>query len=133
VDYGKFLYEKNKFYKEQKKKQKIINVKEIKLRPSTDEQDYQVKLRNLVRFLEEGNKVKITMRFRGREMVHKEIGIKVLERIRRDLSKLMTVDFFPNKVEGRQICMIIMSKKNNNIILYSIIFKINDMFVSYFF
>ncbi|CAL4319543.1 Translation initiation factor IF-3 [Buchnera aphidicola (Protaphis terricola)] len=111
MDYGKFLYEKSKSSKEQKKKQKVIQVKEIKFRPGTDEGDYQVKLRNLVRFLEDGDKVKITLRFRGREMAHQKIGINVLNRVKNDLIKLATVESFPSKVEGRQMIMILAPKK----------------------
>ncbi|CUX95888.1 Translation initiation factor IF-3 [Candidatus Gullanella endobia] len=111
MDYGKFLYEKSKSNKEQKKKQKIIQVKEIKFRPSTDKNDYQVKLRNLIRFLEDGDKVKITLRFRGREMVHQQIGIEVLNRVRDDLSELAVVEYFPSKIEGRQMIMVLAPKK----------------------
>jgi len=111
MDYGKYLYEKSKSHKEQKKKQKIIQVKEIKFRPGTDKGDYQVKLRNLIRFLEEGDKVKITLRFRGREMAHQKIGIDMLNRVRNDLSELAIVEFFPNKVEGRQMIMVLAPKK----------------------
>ncbi|MDK7224866.1 translation initiation factor IF-3, partial [Proteus mirabilis] len=82
MDYGKFLYEKSKTLKEQKKKQKVIQVKEVKFRPGTDEGDYQVKLRNLIRFLEDGDKAKVTLRFRGREMAHQQIGMEMLNRIR---------------------------------------------------
>src|SRR5690606_40307356 len=88
MDYGKFLYEKSKSSKEQKKKQKVIQVKEIKFRPGTDDGDYQVKLRSLIRFLEDGDKAKITLRFRGREMAHQQIGMEVLNRVRDDLSEL---------------------------------------------
>lgn len=114
MDYGRFLYEKSKSTKEQKKKQKVIQVKEIKFRPGTDDGDYQVKLRNLVRFLEDGDKAKITLRFRGREMAHQQIGIEVLNRVRRDLceeSDLATVEFFPTKIEGRQMIMVLAPKK----------------------
>ncbi|XOD70449.1 MAG: translation initiation factor IF-3 [Sodalis sp. (in: enterobacteria)] len=111
MDYGKFLYERSKSTKEQKKKQKIIQVKEIKFRPGTDESDYQVKLRNLVRFLEDGNKSKITMRFRGREMAHQQIGIDVLNRVRKDLSELAMVESFPSKIESRQMIMVLAPKK----------------------
>ncbi|CBJ89886.1 protein chain initiation factor IF-3 (fragment) [Xenorhabdus nematophila ATCC 19061] len=111
MDYGKFLYEKSKSIKEQKKKQKVIQVKEIKFRPGTDEGDYQVKLRNLIRFLEDGDKAKITLRFRGREMAHQQIGIDMLNRIREDLSELATVESFPTKVEGRQMIMVLAPKK----------------------
>lgn len=111
MDYGKFLYKKNKSIKEQKRKQKIIQIKEIKLRPSTDDGDYQVKLRNLIRFLEDGDKAKITLKFRGREIAHQQIGIEVLNRIRNDLSKLSVVESFPNKIEGRQMIMVLIPKK----------------------
>jgi len=111
MDYGKFLYEKSKSSKEQKKKQKIIQIKEIKFRPGTDEGDYQVKLRNLIRFLEDGDKVKITLRFRGREMAHQKIGVDVLNRIQNDLIELASVESFPSKIEGRQMIMILAPKK----------------------
>ncbi|GAB7196843.1 hypothetical protein OS31_43810 [Dickeya oryzae] len=111
MDYGKFLYEKSKATKEQKKKQKVIQVKEIKFRPGTDDGDYQVKLRNLVRFLEDGDKAKITLRFRGREMAHQQIGIEMLNRIRDDLTELSVVESFPTKIEGRQMIMVLAPKK----------------------
>jgi len=111
MDYGKFLYEKSKTSKEQRKKQKAIQVKEIKFRPGTDEGDYQVKLRNLIRFLEMGNKVKITLRFRGREMAHQKIGIDVLNRVKNDLIKLSIVESFPSRIEGRQMIMVLAPKK----------------------
>lgn len=111
MNYGKFLYEKSKSFKEQKKKQKVIQVKEIKFRPSTDEGDYQVKLRNLIRFLEAGDKVKITLRFRGREMAHQKIGVNVLNRVKNDLIELATVESFPSKIEGRQMIMVLAPKK----------------------
>lgn len=114
MDYGKFLYEKSKSTKEQKKKQKVIQVKEIKFRPGTDDGDYQVKLRNLVRFLEDGDKAKITLRFRGREMAHQQIGMEVLNRVRKDLcedSDLAVVESFPSKIEGRQMIMVLAPKK----------------------
>ncbi|MGR7921187.1 translation initiation factor IF-3 [Zobellella denitrificans] len=110
MDYGKFLYEKSKATKEQKKKQKQIQVKEIKFRPGTDEGDYQVKLRNLIRFLEEGNKAKVTLRFRGREMAHQELGFDLLNRIKADLDELALVEAFP-KLEGRQAVMVLAPKK----------------------
>ena len=110
MDYGKFLYEKSKAAKEQKKKQKQIQVKEVKFRPGTDEGDYQVKLRNLTRFLEEGNKTKITLRYRGREMVHQKLGLDVLNRIKADLEDLAVVESFP-KVEGRQAVMVLAPRK----------------------
>ncbi|WP_368881391.1 translation initiation factor IF-3 [Proteus mirabilis] len=111
MDYGKFLYEKSKTLKEQKKKQKVIQVKEVKFRPGTDEGDYQVKLRNLIRFLEDGDKAKVTLRFRGREMVHQQIGMEMLNRIREDLDELASVESFPNKIEGRQMIMVLAPKK----------------------
>lgn len=111
MNYGKFLYEKSKAAKEQKKKQKIVQVKEIKFRPGTDDGDYQVKLRSLIRFLEEGDKAKITVRFRGREMAHQEIGMEVLTRVRDDLADISTVESFPTKIEGRQMIMVLAPKK----------------------
>lgn len=105
MDYGKFIFEKSKELKEQKKKQKQIQVKEIKFRPGTDEGDYQVKLRNLRKFLEAGDKAKITIRFRGREMAHQEIGIELLNRVKTDLEDVSQVESFPNRVEGRQMVM----------------------------
>lgn len=111
MDYGKFLYEKSKSSKEQKKKQKVTQVKEIKFRPGTDEGDYQVKLRSLTRFLEEGDKVKITLRFRGREMIHQQIGIEVLNRVKNDLNELAMVESFPTKIESRQMIMLLAPKK----------------------
>ena len=110
MDYGKFLYEKSKTTKEQKKKQKVVQVKEIKFRPGTDEGDYQVKLRNLVRFLEDGDKAKVTLRFRGREMAHQEIGMRQIERIKIDLLDIATVEQMP-KMEGRQMVMILAPTK----------------------
>lgn len=111
MDYGKFLYEKSKSQKEQKKKQKIVQVKEIKFRPGTDEGDYQVKLRNLIRFIEDGDKVKVTLRFRGREMAHQQIGMEMLNRIKSDLEELVIVESFPSRIEGRQMIMVLASKK----------------------
>ena len=111
MDYGKYLYEKSKSSKEQKKKQKTIQVKEIKFRPGTDKGDYQVKLKNLIRFLEDGDKVKITLRFRGREMAHQQIGIDMLNRVKDDLNALAVVEFFPKRVEGRQMIMLLSPKK----------------------
>ncbi|ALS98406.1 translation initiation factor IF-3 [Lacimicrobium alkaliphilum] len=107
MDYGKFLFEKSKAQKEQKKKTKQIQVKEVKFRPGTDEGDYQVKLRNLRRFLEGGDKTKVTIRFRGREMAHQEIGIDLLNRIKTDLEELATCESFPRRVEGRQMIMVL--------------------------
>ncbi|XKY37824.1 translation initiation factor IF-3 [Enterovibrio sp. 27052020O] len=111
MDYGKFIYEKSKATKEQKKKQKVIQVKEIKFRPGTDIGDYQVKLRNLVRFIEEGNKVKVTIRFRGREMAHQEIGVDVLNRLKEDTAEICLVESFPTRIEGRQMIMVLAPKK----------------------
>ncbi|RJG40136.1 translation initiation factor IF-3 [Motilimonas pumila] len=110
MDYGKFLYEKSKSAKDQRKKQKQIQVKEVKFRPGTDIGDYQVKLRNLTRFLEEGNKAKITLRFRGREMAHQELGMDLLNRIKGDLAEISVVEAFP-KMEGRQMIMVLGPKK----------------------
>ena len=107
MDYGKFIFEKSKAQKEQKKKQKIIQVKEIKFRPGTDEGDYQVKLRNLRRFLEGGDKSKVTIRFRGREMAHQEIGIDLLKRVRADLEDIANCESFPHRVEGRKMIMVL--------------------------
>lgn len=105
MNYGKFLFEQNKKKTEAKKKQKQMQVKEIKLRPVTEEGDYQVKLRNLIKFLENGDKVKITLRFRGREMSHQELGMAMMERLQLDLEELAVVEHKP-KFEGRQIVMI---------------------------
>ncbi|MCH2455816.1 MAG: translation initiation factor IF-3, partial [Idiomarina sp.] len=107
MDYGKFLFEKSKEQKEQKKKQKKIQVKELKFRPGTDEGDYQVKLRNLRRFLEGGDKTKVTIRFRGREMAHQELGIELLNRVKADLEEISTVESFPKRAEGRQMIMVL--------------------------
>ncbi|WP_189403794.1 translation initiation factor IF-3 [Alteromonas halophila] len=111
MDYGKFLFEKSKAQKEQKKKQKQIQVKEVKFRPGTDEGDYQVKLRNLRRFLEGGDKAKVTIRFRGREMAHQEIGIELLNRVKGDLEDVATCESFPRRVEGRQMIMVLAPNK----------------------
>jgi translation initiation factor IF-3 len=110
MDYGKFLFEQNKKRHAAKKKQKQIQVKEIKFRPGTDEGDYQVKLRNLIRFLEEGDKAKITLRFRGRELAHQEIGMQLLKRVETDLVEHGVVEQFP-KMEGRQMVMVLSPKK----------------------
>ena len=106
MDYGKFKYQEQKRAHEAKLKQKQVQVKEIKLRPGTDENDYQIKLRNMTRFLEEGDKVKVTLRFRGREMAHQEFGMRQLERIKADLDAIGQVEQMP-KMEGRQMIMII--------------------------
>ncbi|SNT21702.1 bacterial translation initiation factor 3 (bIF-3) [Noviherbaspirillum humi] len=110
MDYGKFKYQEQKKAHEAKLKQKIIQVKEVKFRPGTDEGDYNIKLRNLVKFLEEGDKTKITLRFRGREMAHQDIGMRVLERLRTDLEPYGQVEQFP-KMEGRQMVMVLAPKK----------------------
>ncbi len=110
MDYGKYLFEQNKKAHAAKRKQKQIQVKEIKFRPTTEEGDYQVKLRNLTRFLEEGDKAKVTLRFRGREMLHQELGRKLLERVRDDLAELTQVEQMP-KLEGRQMVMVLGPKK----------------------
>ncbi|ATC94686.1 translation initiation factor IF-3 [Pseudoalteromonas tunicata] len=107
MDYGKFLFEKSKEQKEQKKKQKQIQIKEIKFRPGTDDGDYNVKLRSLRKFLEAGDKAKITVRFRGREMAHQEIGITLLNRIKTDLEDVSSLESFPSRVEGRQMVMML--------------------------
>ncbi len=106
MDYGKFVFEANKQKAIAKKKQKQIQVKEIKFRPGTEEGDYQVKLRNLTRFLEEGNKTKVSLRFRGREMAHQDLGLKLLERVAEDLQDLSTIEQRPKK-EGRQMIMVL--------------------------
>lgn len=110
MDYGKFLFEKKKQQQAAKKKQKVVQIKEIKFRPATEEGDYQVKLKNLIRFLEAGDKAKITLRFRGREMAHTQLGTKLLERIKADLVEFGTVEQFP-KMEGRQMVMVVGPKK----------------------
>jgi len=110
MDYGKFKYQEQKRAHDARLKQKIIQVKEVKFRPGTDENDYQVKLRNLLRFLEEGDKVKITLRFRGREMVHQEYGVRQLERLKTDLEQFAQVEQMP-KLEGRQMMMVMAPKK----------------------
>jgi len=110
MNYGKFLYEKTKSVKEQRKNQKQVQLKEIKFRPGTDEGDYQVKLRNLTRFLEEGNKAKVTLRYRGREMAHQSLGINLLNRIKADLAEISNVESFP-KMEGRQMVMVLGPKR----------------------
>jgi translation initiation factor IF-3 len=110
MDYGKFKYRESKKRHEAKLKQKQIVVKEVKFRPGTDEGDYQIKLRNLIRFLEEGDKTKVTLRFRGREMAHQEFGVRLLERVRGDLDPYGVVEQFP-KMEGRQMVMVLSPKK----------------------
>ena len=111
MDYGKFVFEQRKKAQLGRRKQKQIHVKEIKFRPGTEEGDYQVKLRNLVRFLTSGDKTKVTVRFRGREMAHQELGVQLLERVQRDLSEYGTVEQFP-QLEHRQMVMMIAPKKH---------------------
>ena len=106
LDYGKFKYEQQKKKNEAKKKQKVIEIKEIKVRPNIDENDYQVKMRAMKSFIEEGDKVKVTLRFRGREMAHQDIGIKVLERIRAELETETKVEQMP-RMENRQMIMVL--------------------------
>ena len=110
MDYGKHIFEAKKQKAAQRKKAKRIQIKEMKFRPGTDEGDYQVKLRNLVRFLENGDKAKVTLRYRGRELAHQEIGMQLLKRVEADLSELGAVEQFP-KMEGRQMTMVIAQKK----------------------
>ncbi len=110
IDYGKFKYQEQKKEQDAKAKQTVIEVKEIKLRPGTDEGDYQVKMRNIKRFLDDGDKVKVTLRFRGREMAHQELGMEQLERIKADLGDSITVESMP-KLEGRQMVMMIAPSK----------------------
>jgi translation initiation factor IF-3 len=110
IDYGKFLFEQNKKTHAAKKKQKQIQVKEVKFRPGTDEGDYQIKLRNLIRFFEEGDKAKVTLRFRGREMAHTDLGRQMLMRLQNDLAGYATVEQHP-LMEGRQMVMMLAPKK----------------------
>ena len=112
MDYGKHVFESKKQKAAQRKKAKRTQIKEMKFRPGTEEGDYQVKLRNLVRFLENGDKAKVTLRYRGREMAHQEIGMELLKRVEVDLSELGTVEQFP-KMEGRQLIMVIAPKKRS--------------------
>jgi len=111
MDYGKFRFEQAKKAQQAKKKQKNIQVKEVKFRPGTEEADYQVKMRNVHRFLDEGNKVKLTLRFRGREMAHRELGAAMLKRVETDLAEEITVEQFP-RMEGRQMVMMVSPKKH---------------------
>jgi translation initiation factor IF-3 len=110
MDYGKYAFEQSKKKHAAKKKQKQVHVKEIKFRPSTEENDYQVKLQNLIKFLSNGDKVKVTLRFRGREMAHQEYGSRMLERIQNDLDEYGVVEQLP-KLEGRQMVMVYAPKK----------------------
>ena len=110
MNYGKYRFEQNKKQQAAKKKQKQIQVKEVKFRPGTEIGDYQVKMRNLVRFLNDGDKTKITVRFRGREVAHRDLGMDLLKRIEKDLDELAIVEQFP-KMEGRQMIMVLAPKK----------------------
>lgn len=110
MDFGKFKYQEAKRAHEAKLKQKQVQVKEVKFRPGTDDNDYQIKLRNLIKFLGEGDKAKITLRFRGREMAHQEFGMRMLERIKADLEEHAMVEQFP-KMEGRQLVMVLSPSK----------------------
>ena len=112
LDYGRYVFEQNKRTHAARKRQKQIQVKEIKLRPGTDKSDYDVKLRNVLRFLEQGDKTKVTLRFRGREMVHQDLGVKLLERVREDLNEVALVEQEP-KLEGRQLTMVMAPRKRN--------------------
>ncbi len=111
MDFGKYLFEQNKKQQSAKRKQKQVHVKEIKFRPGTDEGDYQIKLGKLVNFLENGDKTKVTLRFRGREMAHKELGAQLLARVRDDLEEYGSVEQMP-QMEGRQMVMVIAPKKH---------------------
>ena len=109
MDFGKFKYETQKREAEARKKQKIIEIKEIKFRPGTDTHDYDVKMRSVVKFLEEGDKVKVTLRFRGREMAHQELGLELLKRVEADVAEIGKIESFP-KLEGRQMVMMVAPK-----------------------
>jgi translation initiation factor IF-3 len=115
MDYGKFKYRESKKAHEAKLKQKQIQVKEVKFRPGTDEGDYKIKVRNLIRFLTEGDKTKVTLRFRGREMAHQELGVQLLKRVEADLSQYGQVEQWP-KLEGRQMVMILAPKKKHEVV-----------------
>ena len=112
MDYGKFKYQEQKKAAEAKAKQTVIEIKEVKFRPGTDEGDYQIKMRNIRRFLAEGDKVKVTLRFRGREITHQDIGMRLLERIRDELADISVVEHMP-KLEGRQMVMVLGPKRKN--------------------
>jgi len=109
LDYGKFRYQEQKKASENRKKQKVIDVKEIKMRPGIEDHDYQVKVRNMRRFFEDGDKVKVTLRFRGREMAHQDLGMKVLDRVREEMEEIAKVEQAP-KLEGRQMTMVMAPK-----------------------
>jgi translation initiation factor IF-3 len=109
MDYGKFKYQEQKRAHDARLKQKIIQVKEVKFRPGTDEGDYKIKIRNLLRFLEEGDKAKITLRFRGREMSHQQLGMALLQRVAEDMTETAKVEAYP-RLEGRQMLMVLAPK-----------------------
>lgn len=111
MNYGKFLYEKSKIAKKQRQNQKVMQIKEVKFRPGTDEADYQVKLRSLVKFIQDGAKAKVTLRFRGREMSYQNLGVELLKRVQTDLVEIAQVESFPTKLEGRQMTMLLVPKK----------------------
>jgi translation initiation factor IF-3 len=110
MDFGKFVFEQNKKAQTARRKQKQIHIKEVKFRPGTEDGDYQVKLRNLIRFLTQGDKTKITLRFRGREMAHQELGAELLKRVQADLAEYGSVEQFP-QLEGRQMIMVLAPRK----------------------
>lgn len=110
MDYGKFRYQEQKRQQEARAKQKIVQLKEVKFRPATDDGDYNVKLRNVRRFIDEGDKVKVSLRFRGREMAHQELGMRVLERVRDDVEEICQVESFP-RLEGRQMVMVLAPRR----------------------
>ncbi|WP_269899885.1 translation initiation factor IF-3 [Paenalcaligenes faecalis] len=110
MDYGKFRYQEQKRQQEARAKQKVVQLKEVKFRPATDDGDYNVKLRNVRRFIEDGDKVKVSLRFRGREMAHQELGMRVLERVRDDVEEICQVESFP-RLEGRQMVMVLAPRK----------------------
>ena len=110
MDYGKFRYQEQKRAAEAKARQKVVQIKEVKFRPQTDDGDYNIKLRNMIGFLQDGDKVKITLRFRGREMAHQEFGIRLLERVRNDIEEIAQVESMP-RLEGRQMVMMVAPKK----------------------
>ena len=109
MNYGKFKYEQQKKKNEARKKQKVVDIKEVKLRPTIDENDYQVKLRSAFRFIEEGDKVKFTLKFRGREMAHQDIGMRLLERVKTDMAEVSKAELEP-RLEGRQMIMILVEQ-----------------------
>lgn len=110
MDYGKFRYQEQKRAAEAKARQKVVQIKEVKFRPQTDDGDYNIKLRNMISFLQDGDKVKITLRFRGREMAHQEFGTRLLERVRNDIEEIAQVESMP-RLEGRQMVMMVAPKK----------------------